>query len=467
MLKAFFDADALGAWWQVRALGDDAAAAGAYAIEWPPTDFRDEILGRLGGVFRGTIVQFQAGQGFFVADAFWLPPDGEPIGPMALEVRLKAEPAGATRVRVMQTGFEESAALAALLRSDRRRLGARADVAEVAARALNVRPPQRRRAVPPCWRSACSSAAALLATYPLVRHPARTIAGGLGDPIILTTVLAWDADRMLHGLRGLWDPPFLFPHRWTLAYSEHMLGVAIFTAPIQWIFGNAVLTYNVAYIGSYALAGFGMFLLTRALWGRADAAVLAGLAFALTPYRLAQSTHLQVLMNGWMPIGLLALHRYFAERLASLAARLRRRVPADRAFERLLPVLLSAPDRRGRRRGAPAAPAAAKAYPRRPLGRGCGDRGGAGADCLRVLPAAAGDALHARSKHAAGPERQACGLLPGRLRGLELGRTAARRRRRASAVSRLRRHPLRGRGCVHGRRPRSRRGIGWQPASHR
>jgi hypothetical protein len=126
-------------------------------------------------------------------------------------------------------------------------------------------------------------AAALLATYPLVRHPAGTIAVSLADPIILTTVLAWDADRLLHGLRGLWDPPFLFPHHRTLAYSEHMLGVAIFTAPIQWMFGNAVLTYNVAYIGSYVLAGFGMCLLTRALWGRADAAVLAGLAFALTP----------------------------------------------------------------------------------------------------------------------------------------------------------------------------------------
>jgi hypothetical protein len=155
-------------------------------------------------------------------------------------------------------------------------------------------------------------AAALLATYPLVRHAERTIAGGLADPIILTTVLAWDADRFLHGLRGLWDPPFLFPHHWTLAYSEHMLGVAIFTAPVEWLFGNPVLTYNVAYIGSFVLAGFGMFLLTRALWGRADAAVLAGLAFALTPYRLAQASHLQVLMNGWMPIGLLALHRYFA-----------------------------------------------------------------------------------------------------------------------------------------------------------
>jgi hypothetical protein len=155
-------------------------------------------------------------------------------------------------------------------------------------------------------------AAALLATYPLLREPGHTIAGGLGDPIIGTTVLAWDADRMAHGFRGLWDAPFFFPYRHTLAYMEHLLGVAVFTAPVQWLFHNPVLAYNLAYIASYVLAGFGMFLLTRSLWHRADAALLAGLAFALTPYRLAQSSHLQVLMNGWMPIGLWALHQYFA-----------------------------------------------------------------------------------------------------------------------------------------------------------
>lgn len=154
-------------------------------------------------------------------------------------------------------------------------------------------------------------AAALIATWPLVLRPGHAIAGGPGDPMLVTVVLAWDADRIAHGFREFWDAPWLFPHRHSLAYSEHLIGVALFTAPIQWLTSNPVLTYNVAYIGSYVLAGFGMFLLTRALWGRADAAVLAGLAFELTPYRLAQSSHLQVLMNGWMPIALLALHRYF------------------------------------------------------------------------------------------------------------------------------------------------------------
>jgi len=35
------------------AFGDAPRALGVYTIECPPIDFHDEILGRLGGVFRG------------------------------------------------------------------------------------------------------------------------------------------------------------------------------------------------------------------------------------------------------------------------------------------------------------------------------------------------------------------------------------------------------------------------------
>jgi hypothetical protein len=118
VLKAFFDADALGAWWQAAHSVTTPRVLGPYAIEWAPTDFRDELLGRLGGVLRGTVMQYDAGRGFFLADVFYLPPDGEPIGPMALEVVLTpvaSDPAGvpggedAVEVRVVQTGFEEGA----------------------------------------------------------------------------------------------------------------------------------------------------------------------------------------------------------------------------------------------------------------------------------------------------------------------------------------------------------------------
>jgi uncharacterized protein YndB with AHSA1/START domain len=117
VLKAFFEVDALRAWWQVKHAVTMPRVLGPYAVAWETTEFRDEVLGRLGGVFRGTVMQFQADRGFFVADAFWLPPDGEPIGPMAFEVA--CTPAGsngmntpsgtaATHVHVTQHGYEES-----------------------------------------------------------------------------------------------------------------------------------------------------------------------------------------------------------------------------------------------------------------------------------------------------------------------------------------------------------------------
>ena len=111
VLRAFFEPEALGAWWQAARAVTTPRVLGPYAIEWPTTEFRDDVLGRLGGVFRGTVMQYQADRGFFVADAFWLPPDGEPIGPMAFEVQCTpagANGAAATHVRVTQQGYEES-----------------------------------------------------------------------------------------------------------------------------------------------------------------------------------------------------------------------------------------------------------------------------------------------------------------------------------------------------------------------
>jgi uncharacterized protein YndB with AHSA1/START domain len=109
VMQAFFEPAALGAWWEVVHAVTTPRTLGPYAVEWAPTDFRDDILGRLGGVFHGTVMQVQPGQGFFLADAYWLPPDGDPIGPMAFEVTFRATDGDAqgTHVRVKQSGFEE------------------------------------------------------------------------------------------------------------------------------------------------------------------------------------------------------------------------------------------------------------------------------------------------------------------------------------------------------------------------
>jgi uncharacterized protein YndB with AHSA1/START domain len=107
VLDAFFDEDALCAWWRVKRSLCVARPLGSYAIEWEPTEWRDAILGRLGGAFRGTVIEFKPGREFFVADAYWLPPDGDPIGPMAFEATCKAH-GDRTVLHVRQSGWEQS-----------------------------------------------------------------------------------------------------------------------------------------------------------------------------------------------------------------------------------------------------------------------------------------------------------------------------------------------------------------------
>ena len=155
------------------------------------------------------------------------------------------------------------------------------------------------------------SAFALAVTYPLMVAPGHTVVGDLGDPLLTAWTLAWDAARLRHGLAGVWDAPNFFPYRHTLLYSDHLLGLAVFTAPIQWASGNPVLVYNIAYVASVVLAGAGMYVLARELTGRSDAALVAGVVFASQPFRISHLAHLQWLMTGWLPLSLWALHRYF------------------------------------------------------------------------------------------------------------------------------------------------------------
>lgn len=106
VLAAFVDPRDLAAWWQVERSVTVARPLGTYAVEWRSTDYRDEILGPLGGAFHGTVMEYRAGRELFVADAFWNPPEGDPIGPMAFEIRCTAEGA-ATRVGVRLSGEDD------------------------------------------------------------------------------------------------------------------------------------------------------------------------------------------------------------------------------------------------------------------------------------------------------------------------------------------------------------------------
>ena len=52
------------------------------------------------------VIEFKPGREFFLADLFWLPPDGDPVGPMALEATC-TQHGNSTTLHVRQSGWED------------------------------------------------------------------------------------------------------------------------------------------------------------------------------------------------------------------------------------------------------------------------------------------------------------------------------------------------------------------------
>ena len=106
VLEAFFDPAALPVWWDTVRSVTTPRPLGVYAVEWRATPFRDEVLGTLGGVFYGTVMDHRPGRAFSIAGAYWLPPGSLAFGPMALDVRCSVQ-GPATRLLVRQSGSWE------------------------------------------------------------------------------------------------------------------------------------------------------------------------------------------------------------------------------------------------------------------------------------------------------------------------------------------------------------------------
>ena len=105
--EAFFSRDVLHRWWGVVGSVTTPRPLGVYALEWPTEPERDPLIGAFGGALYGTVIDVRPGREFFLADVYWMPPEGDPIGPMALHVT--CDPAEAsTRLRVQQSGCDDS-----------------------------------------------------------------------------------------------------------------------------------------------------------------------------------------------------------------------------------------------------------------------------------------------------------------------------------------------------------------------
>jgi hypothetical protein len=146
-------------------------------------------------------------------------------------------------------------------------------------------------------------------TFPLVLRMDRVARAENSDGQFSLWNIAWVARTIVTDPRGLFDANIFYPHRQTLAFSEHNLAAGILAAPVYWATGNPYLALNVVFFMALALALAGTYYLVRYLTGDRRAALIAGICFAFCPYFFGRTSHIQLLLTAGLPFSLLAFHR--------------------------------------------------------------------------------------------------------------------------------------------------------------
>lgn len=147
--------------------------------------------------------------------------------------------------------------------------------------------------------------------FPFSFSPGTTILGDVPDAHVYMWTLAWDAYAFLHQPLHIFDANIYAPYANTLAYSENLIGSALFSSPIIWLTGNIVLGVNLAALLSCVLCGLGAFVLARRLHLGVGAAFVCGVIFAFASPRFVRMGQLHMTAVQWIPFSLAFLHSYF------------------------------------------------------------------------------------------------------------------------------------------------------------
>ena len=150
--------------------------------------------------------------------------------------------------------------------------------------------------------------AAVAMTWPLAPNLQLALAHP-GDPLITSWILDWDYHALTHAPSQLFHANVFHPLRYTLAFTENMLGVMLVLLPLFVAHVPMLALHNIAILAGFALAGYAAALLGRHITGSTLAGVAAGIFFAFVPWRFTHLTHLQHLWTLWLPLLVLAMLR--------------------------------------------------------------------------------------------------------------------------------------------------------------
>jgi hypothetical protein len=154
------------------------------------------------------------------------------------------------------------------------------------------------------------SALAVLHTWPIGSAPHRLSLNHNADAELNAWGLSWIAHTLPRDPRRLFDGNIFAPEPRTLTYTDPLIVPALAAAPVWWIGGSAVLTFNVSLLIGLALTGWATWLGARHWTGSDGAALIAGALAAFNPHLLTRLPHIVAAWSWTIPLTV-----YLADRL--------------------------------------------------------------------------------------------------------------------------------------------------------
>ena len=150
---------------------------------------------------------------------------------------------------------------------------------------------------------------AVIYTYPLVSFLGTRLQNP-GDPLFISWTLAWDLHALFTDPLNILHANIYYPYHYTLAYSEMLIGQALFLLPVYPFSDNPVVLHNLSLLTGVVLSGLGAYLLCWCITRSRLLSLIPGVVFAVCPFKLSHLGHLQIQHSQWIPLTLLMLLLY-------------------------------------------------------------------------------------------------------------------------------------------------------------
>jgi len=159
---------------------------------------------------------------------------------------------------------------------------------------------------------------AIFVTFPLITNPV-SLAAVAKEEFFLSYIINWNIQALTHYPAKIFQAPFFYPMRDTLAFSDPLFTSSIIALPFVKIFSQPFLAYTVNLILSFILNGFAVYLVIHQLSKNFWASLVSGVLFSFSIGRIDALEHLQVLTMYWIPLGIYFFLKFIRQKKARYA----------------------------------------------------------------------------------------------------------------------------------------------------